>query len=145
MDPSDPISDQSAQPFLRDRNLKQSVQRLHQLTVASRWGVVLALWLLIGLPSVALFWSSEVSLWVEYFTWAAVRYSLAYNTPFAIALALCIGSTTAVLIWQSRNILFGLPAKEQQRLERQVMHIYRQGHSHPLWNWVVNGKFTGKG
>jgi hypothetical protein len=44
--------------------------------------------------------------------------------------------TLAVLIWQSRNILFGLPENEQRRLEQQVLRIREQGQSHPLWKWI---------
>jgi hypothetical protein len=46
--------------------------------------------------------------------------------------------TTGVLIWQSRNILLGIPEGEKQRLEKQVCRIRQQGQTHPLWKWVCN-------
>jgi len=44
--------------------------------------------------------------------------------------------TTSVLVWQSRNILWGLPLAEQEKLKKQVYRIRQQGSSHPLWKWV---------
>lgn len=114
---------------------RQQVKRLHQLMVWGRWLVVLLLWLTVGTSSI---WGlrADIALWLDYFTWTAVRYSLAYNPVQAVGLACCIGLTAAVLIWQSRNILWGMPRQEQERLEKQVYRIRQQGQSHPLWNWV---------
>ena len=111
------------------------VERLHQVTVCSRWLVVIVLWSTVGLFSL---WGlrSSISLWLDYFTWAALRYGLAYHRWATVGLSTCVGSTLAVLVWQSRNILFGRSAKEQQRLIQQALRIRQQGGSHPLWNWV---------
>lgn len=135
--------DQSeGQPFQsakEDTNLDPTflsqVQRLHQLTIYSRWLVVGLLWFSIGALSL---WSlrSEIALWRQYFTWVAVRYGLYYNPLPTFGLALCIGMTTSVLVWQSRNVILGLPRQEQQRLEQQVHRIRQQGPSHPLWKWI---------
>lgn len=118
-----------------DPIFQAQVQRLHQLTVYGRWLVVGLLWLSVGALSL---WSlrSEIALLQEYFTWVAVRYALIYNRLAAIGLGLCIGMTTAVLFWQSRNILLGRSLPEQRRLEQQVRRIRQQGSSHPLWKWV---------
>ena len=118
-----------------DPTFLAQVQKLHQLTVYGRWLVVCLLWFSIGLLSL---WGlrSEIALWQQYFTWVAVRYSLYYNPLPTFGLALCIGMTVAVLFWQSRNILVGLPLQEQRRLEQQVFRIRQQGPSHPLWRWV---------
>ena len=118
-----------------DPIFKQQVQKLHYLTVYGRWLVVALLWLTIGSLSL---WSlrSEIALWQQYFTWVAVRYGLFYNPLPTFGLALCIGMTVSVLVWQSRNILLGLPQQEQQRLEQQVHKIRQQGPSHPLWKRV---------
>lgn len=118
-----------------DPTFKQQVQRLHQLTVYGRWSVVGLLWISVAPLSL---WAlrSEITLWLQYFTWVAVRYGLYYNPLPTFALALCIGMTVSVLVWQSRNILLGLPRPEQRRLEQQVSRIRQQGPSHPLWKWV---------
>ncbi len=118
-----------------DPTFKQQVQRLHYLTVYGRWLFVTLLWSSIGSLSL---WGlrSEIALWRQYFTWAAVRYGLYYNPLPTFGLAFCIGMTVAVLVWQSRNILLGLPRPEQRRLEEQVYRIRQQGSSHPLWKWV---------
>jgi hypothetical protein len=122
-------------------NLSPELMRLHQVTVWGRWLVVVCLWLTVGLLSL---WGlrGEMALWMQYFTWAAVRYGLAYNPIPAFGLALCIGLTVATLVWQSRNILLGLPVPEKQRLEQQVHRIRQQGPTHPLWQWVYGDRAT---
>lgn len=118
-----------------DPIFQAEVQRLHELTVYGRWLVVGLLWLSVAPLSL---WGlrREIALCLENFTWAAVRYGLLYNRLPAIGLGLCMGMTLAVLVWQSRNILLGLPRKEQLRLEQQVRRIRQQGPSHPLWRLV---------
>ncbi|MGV0028438.1 hypothetical protein [Phormidesmis priestleyi] len=119
----------------RDPGFQSAVQRLHELTVLMRWLLALGSWLTIGLLSL---WDlrEPIALLRQYFTWAALRYGLAYHWPASVGLGLCVGVTLSTLIWQSRNILFGLPLIERQRLEKQVLKIHQQGQSHPLWKWV---------
>ncbi len=119
----------------KDPQFQQQVQKLHQITVYSRWLLVGLLWLTIAPVSL---WSlrSEIALLQQYFTWTAVRFGLYYHPLATFGLALCIGMTVSVLVWQSRNILVGLPADEQRRLEQQVSKIRQQGSTHPLWKWV---------
>lgn len=129
----------SSQPFTEDTRLdatfKQEVERLHLVSVYGRWLVNGILWLTVGLLSL---WQLRlvIALLVENFTWAAVRYGILYNPTPALGLIFCLGMTVAVLVWQSRNILFGRPQREQYRLEQQVLRIRKQGSSHPLWQWV---------
>jgi hypothetical protein len=118
-----------------DPTFKAQVKRLHQLTVYGRWLVVSLLWLTVA-PLSLWGWRYEISLLRSHFTWAAVRYSIIYNRLPAIGLALCVGMTLAILVWQSRNILLGLSPQDQKRLEQQVHRISKQGASHPLWKWV---------
>ncbi len=122
-------------PNFEDTKFHQEIEKLHQLIVMGRWLVVVLLWVTIGVWSI---WGlrSEIALWRDHFTWVALRYGLAYNRLATLGLALCIGMTTAVLIWQSRNILFGRPPQLQQYLEKQVFRIRQQGPSHPLWQWI---------
>ncbi len=118
-----------------DSTFQQEVERLHQLTVWGRWVVVGVLWLTVGTLSL---WGLRypISLILDHFTWAAVRYGLAFHRLAAIGLAICLGSTLGVLIWQSRNMLMGLPQREKKRLEQQVCRIRQQGPSHPLWKYI---------
>ncbi len=118
-----------------DPTFKQQVQKLHQLIIYGRWLVVGCLWLSIGSLSL---WGlrSEIALWQQYFTWVALRYGLYYNPLPTFGLAVCIGMTISVIVWQSRNMLLGLPPKQQKRLEQQVQQIRQQGTSHPLWKWI---------
>ena len=128
---------ESPEPNLVERDPKfiADVQRLHQLAVTGRWLVVLGLWLTVGIASL---WGLRypISLMREYFTWAALRNGMIHDYIPAIGLAFCIGLTIAVLVWQSRNILFGLPKDYQQHLEKTVLKIRQQGESHPLWKWM---------
>ncbi|MEA5421399.1 hypothetical protein VB712_19410 [Spirulina sp. CCNP1310] len=117
-----------------DSPLDIKIERLHRLTVYGRWLAVGVAWLVLAPPAL---WAmrEQISLLREYFTWAGLRYGLAFHPWSAIALAFCIGFTTSVLVWQSRNILFGLPQRERQRLIHQLMAIERQGEKHPLARW----------
>lgn len=136
-DPFEPPSASTAADLIeKDPIFQQQVQRLHRLTVYGRWLTVGLLWL--GLAPLCL-WAlrSEIALWLDYFTWTAVYYTIIYNRLAAIGLILCFAATVAVLVWQSRNILWGIPADHQKYLENQVLKIRRQGKSHPLWKWVI--------
>lgn len=130
--PEDPSAN-AAQTL--DPRLQEEVLRLFQVTVYARWLFVGGLWLTVGSLSL---WNLRhaIRLWLDYFTWAAVRYTLVFNRFAAAGLGLCLGMTLAVLVWQSRVILWGLPAYEQQRLSQQVIRIRVQGETHPLWKWV---------
>lgn len=134
-DPNQPETSKS-EPN-QDPIFTAQVEKLHRLTVYGRWALVSLIWLFVGLPSL---WGlrSDISLMLAEFTWASLRYTLSlYYSPLpTMGLFFCIGMTTSVLVWQSRNILFGMPAEERNRLERQVLRIRQQGESHPLWKWI---------
>ncbi len=118
-----------------DPIFKQQVQKLYNLILYGRWLVVAFLWLSVGSLSL---WGlrSEIALWLQYFTWVAVRFALYYNPLSTIGLTVCLVMTISVIVWQSRNILLGLPPEEQRRLEQQVQKIRQQGATHPLWKWI---------
>ncbi|VXD21633.1 hypothetical protein [Planktothrix paucivesiculata] len=124
-------------PETDDANFKRQVQKMHQITVYTRWLVIGILWVTIAPLSL---WAlrAEIALWQDHFTWSAVRYGLAYNRLAAMGLGLCIGTTTATLVWHSRNILFGVSSAYQKRLEQQVFKILKQGKTHPFWKWVTS-------
>ncbi len=118
-----------------DPNFQADLDRLHQLTVVTRWSVVIGLWLTIGSMSL---WSIRFHLGLlwQHFTWSALRYALLLNRLSAIGLMTCVLMTLSVLIWQSRNILFGRAPEEQQRLKQRLLRIKQQGQRHPLWRWL---------
>ncbi len=120
---------------IQDPLFGAQVHRLHQLTVYGRWIFASILWLTVGTLSL---WGLRypISLAVEHFTWAALRYGLVFNRLPALGLFLCLGVTLSTLVWQLRNWLFGLPKRDRLRLEQQVLRIRQQGNSHPLWKWV---------
>lgn len=122
------------------RSLPPTYQRLHEFQVGARWVLAIALWLIIGLPCLWLI-RDEIALWREYFTWVAVRYAIVHNRLPTLGISLCIGMTLSVLIWQSRNILWGLSLPERRRLRQQMRQIRRTGSTHPLWSWVVRGRW----
>ena len=119
-----------------DPNLKKQVQKLHRITVYMRWLTVILCWLTLGLFG---FWGlrEEIGLWFDYFTWSAVRYAIYFNFLPSLCLAFCIGITLSVLIWQSRNIIWGLPIQEKYLLQQRVKRILAAGSSHPLWRFIV--------
>ncbi|ARV62297.1 hypothetical protein BZZ01_30000 [Nostocales cyanobacterium HT-58-2] len=120
-----------------DLSFAKQVKKLHQIQVCTRWLFVGFLWLTVA-PVCVWDLRSEIALWQQYFTWVAVRYGLYYHNWATLGLSFCLGMTLAILIWQSRNILLGLPQQEKQRLEQQVCRIRQQGPTHPLWRWVCS-------
>ncbi|MGB8699429.1 MAG: hypothetical protein WCD18_08445 [Thermosynechococcaceae cyanobacterium] len=122
-----------------DETLQRETQRLYRLAVYGRWIFVLVLWLTVGSLSL---WQLRfrIQLLLDYFTWSAVKYGLAYHQVSAFGLFLCVGVTTSVIVWQARNWLFGLPKSEAVRFQQQVLRIRQQGHTHPLWHWVCGEK-----
>lgn len=116
-------------------NFQQKVTRLHQLTVYARWLFVLVSWLTLGVYAI---WNlkEEISLWFDYFTWAAVYYGFHFNFIPTLCLAFCVGITISVLVWQSRNLIWGLPEVEKRRLEKRAEKILASGAKHPLWKWI---------
>jgi hypothetical protein len=115
--------------------LQWEIRRLHQLTIYARWVFVLGLWLTVGAFSL---WQLRfrIQILMDYFTWAAVKYGLAYHMFAALGLALCLGFTASVLTWHLRNLLLGLPQRELDRLQQQAIRIRQQGKTHPLWRWL---------
>lgn len=110
----------------------EPLERLRAIVLRRWWTVSGLLWLTIAPLSL---WSlrSEIDLLRQYFTWSAVRLSLAYNRPAAVGLGLCVGLTVALLINESRYLLWGLTKDERRRLEKTCDRIAAQGPSHPLW------------
>lgn len=140
--PQDPLLGSAKENPNLDPTFAQEVERLHRLSAYGRWLVVGLFWLSVGLLSL---WHlrTEISLWIDYFTWSAVRYSILYNRLPALGLIFCIAVTISVLVWQTRNILWGRPRREQNRLEQQLLRIRKQGPSHPLWKFVRDNSSTG--
>ena len=132
----------SSEPSASDPELeldpvfKNQIDRLYALNIYGRWIAIGLLWLTIGVYSL---WELRypISLIHEHFTWAAVKYGLIAEPLPAFCFCLCVGMMTGTLVWQSRNIIWGISTDERQRLIRQVANIRRQGNSHPLWKWVV--------
>jgi hypothetical protein len=99
----------------------------------------LGCWLGIGSASLWVLWD-DIALMRQYFTWTALRYSLAFNYWSSIGLAFCLAITGAVLVWQSRNIILGLSPREKLRLEQRVQKIRAEGSRHPLWRWILKSR-----
>ncbi len=118
-------------------DFEQKVNRLYKLSIYARWLLVISSWLTLGVYAV---WhlQEEIAIGLDYFTWAAVYYGLHFNFLPTLCLAFCIGTTVSVLLWQSRNLIWGLPETEKHKLERQVKKIMARGTKHPLWKWINN-------
>lgn len=134
MPQSDDQAPQIAQSEL-DPVFKAQVQRLHQLTVYGRWLLVALLWATLA-PLSLWRWSYEISLMRSHFTWSALRYGFIFNPMPVLGLTICFAVTVAVIVWQCRNLLLGIPHQEQKRLEQQVRRICQQGPTHPLWRLI---------
>jgi hypothetical protein len=115
--------------------LDRQVQNLLQVQLWMRWAVVILLWSTLGAFCI---WRlrSDIALWLEYFTWSAVRISLQRDRLTFLGIGLCVGMTLSTLIWQSWHILWGIRKSEYRALAKQVMQIRQTGKKHPLWRWV---------
>lgn len=113
----------------------QALEALRQAMMRSWWWICLGLWLSVGALSL---WSLRADLQElrEYFTWAAVRYMLVYGRLAAVGLGLCVGLTVALLIAESRHVLWGLSGEERSRLLTRLNKIDEQGSSHPQWTLI---------
>jgi hypothetical protein len=120
-----------------DPRFQQEIANLYRMTLYARWCVIAILWLTVGVYSL---WSLRypIELLLEHFTWAALKYGLAFNFMAAIGLFTCVGMTAGVLVGQSCNIIWGISAADCRRLSKQVAKIHQQGQSHPLWKWVID-------
>jgi hypothetical protein len=137
------LEDSSEDPSDFDSQLQQQVYRLHQITVYSRWAFVAFLWLVIA-PLCLWHLRSEFALWLDYFTWTAVRYTIIFNRVASIALVLCVAWTVSTIVWQIRHKGWGMSREERRLLERRVLRIRKRGQGHPLWRWVVKGNSPGE-
>lgn len=119
----------------KDGQLHAEMGRLYAVMLRGRWLVTAGLWLTVGSWSV---WSLRkmFDLALEDFTWSAIRAGLHYQPIPTLGLCVCLGTTLSILIWQSRNLLFGFSRQQQAYLQQQVLRIRAQGRSHPLWRWV---------
>lgn len=118
-----------------DLTYHRQIEQLRRIVLRRWWVVTGLLWLTVGSFSL---WSlrHEFPRIQQYFTWAAVRYALAYNRGPALGLGLCVGLTVALLVAESRYILFGLSKGEKRRLHEWLQRIQRKGSSHPLWHRI---------
>ena len=116
-------------------DFQQKVAKLHRLNIYTRWMFIIFCWLTLGVYAL---WNlkEEIALCFDYFTWAAVYYGLHFNFLPTLCLGFCLAITVSVLVWQSRNLIWGLPSQEQRLLEKRVEKILAQGKKHPLWNWI---------
>jgi hypothetical protein len=137
MSRSHPPDPAASNPVIEiDPAFQTQIDNLYRVNVYTRWLTILGLWLTLGIYSL---WGLRypIGLLQEDFTWAAVKYGLIAAPLPAFCLCLCVGIMTGTLVWQSRNIIWGIPTTEQQRLTEQVCNIRKQGSSHPLWKFVV--------
>ncbi|CAN1213075.1 hypothetical protein TUMEXPCC7403_22920 [Tumidithrix helvetica PCC 7403] len=122
-----------------ERQIESQVERLIDVQTWGRWLFNLCLWLTIGSASI---WSLrfDIAIWIEYFTWAAVRSSMQSHRLAFLGITFCVAMTLATLVWQSSQILWGISNREKRSLIRQVQKIQQQGKAHPLWRWVCKDK-----
>jgi hypothetical protein len=121
--------------------IESQVERLLSVQTWGRWLLNLSLWLTVGSASA---WNlrSEIALWIDFFTWAAVRASMQRHRLAFFGLGLCLAMTLATLMWQSSQILWGISNREKRSLIKQVQKIEQQGKTHPLWRWVCQDKIS---
>ena len=120
-------------------SIDQKVQRLIAVQVRLRWLLVIFMWLTVGTMSL---WQlrADISMWLEFFTWAAVRVAIRHEQFAFLGLGLCTALTLSTLIRQSWNILFGLSKQEYADLVKTVQKIEERGVKHWLWRSLFQAK-----
>ena len=118
-----------------DPNFPKKVEKLYKLTLYCRWIIIICSWLTFGLYGI---WGlrKEISLWLDYFTWVAVRYGLAFNLLPTLCLSICLWLTVSTLYWQIKNKYWGLSRRDKRDLEKQVKKILAKGKKHPLYKFI---------
>ena len=79
------------------------------------WWLTLGLWLTLAPASLWPLRDTGQQL-AQHFTWAALRYGLAFNRGAAAGLGLCLGLTVALLLSETRHLYWGLSRRERYRL-----------------------------
>lgn len=120
---------------ISNSDLTKPIQRLFKLYLYGHWFLVAIVWLILA-PWAIWQLQDDITLIHEYFTWVAVRSSLAFHLIPVYCLFFCFYMTVSILIRHSTYILKGLSPKEQLRLENQVKKIQATGPKHPLWKWI---------
>jgi len=110
---------------------------LHRCAIVGRWACIVCCWAAFGIPSLW-FLRDEIALWREFFTWAAVWYAFRVHPWPAFGLSLSYGVTLATLVWQSRNILFGLSARELAQQHQRAAALRSRGNRSTLWLWFIS-------
>jgi hypothetical protein len=123
-------------PIELDPRFHQEIINLYRVSVYARWCSIGGLWLTVGAYSL---WNLRypIELLLEHFTWAALKYGLAFDFSAAIGLFICIGTTAGVLVGQTSHMFWGLSDVELRRLGKGVAKIRQQGKTHPLWKSVI--------
>lgn len=99
------------------------------------WKICLGIWIFIGLP--CLWWIRTDLIEIkEYFTWAAVRSIFLFQRPAGMGIAFCVAVTFALLVSESRQIIWGISRDERARLVANLEKIHAQGPTHPQWKII---------
>ncbi len=125
------------EPGRYDPEFQYELEQLHKLSMHGRWVAVRLMWLFVAPLSLWLM-RNDIYLMHDHFTWASLRYSLAFHPMASLGLILCLGLTTSVLLSQSRTVLLGLSNHDLKYLEKRLSRIRKQGKSHPLWNVICD-------
>ncbi len=120
--------------------LSREVQKLLETYQNGLYGLLVLVWLVIGIPSLFAL-RDHIRRLLEYFTWTAVKYMLFYKPGLAsLGLLFCVAVTLYVLLTQSRLEVFGLFESERDSLDFVVSRIQRLRSNHPLRRWLFETK-----
>jgi len=129
-------SNRPQQPQAQNTSDRENeIEALRQNMMKTWWLLCLGLWIVIGLP--CLWWIRQDLVEIaEYFTWAAVRSIFLFQRVAGTGVAFCIAVTFALLVSESRQILWGISKEERHRLAKNLDRIHEQGPTHPQWKII---------
>jgi len=123
---------------------EQEIEALRQNMMKTWWLICLGCWIVIGLP--CLWWiRADLIEIAEYFTWAAVRSIFLFQRVAGTGVAFCIAVTFALLVSESRQIIWGISPEERTRLVNNLDRIHAQGPTHPQWKIISKSVHSEEG
>lgn len=97
---------------------RRSLKKFYRRQIYLKWLIVAGCWSIL-LPIIIWGLRTEIELLKDYFTWTALRYSLAFNLPYTLLLVICLWLALRTLFWQIKNALFGLSPQDKYYLKKR--------------------------
>ncbi len=125
-----------------NKPLSAEARKLLEAYQTSLYGLLALTWLALGIPCLWML-RVEIGRLLDYFTWAAIRYTLFYKPTIAsLGFLACVAVSTFILLSQSRLEVVGPLPAEKELLERWVQRIGQFNSTHPVYRWLFRERLS---